>query len=159
MVNFFLDDLLTMDVVVLIPKKALQTHIIHILEQENSQSYHHKHYSMIANPFSQTYQNSNQWVLEVLAAAQNKRIKTRYDAQQFLQQQNFKPQIINISPLKKLGAKLFSANVHFDDHNQSEKHNNQYQTISVRAIINYLLSQDEVEQLFEISEHGDTLVF
>ncbi len=34
-----------------------------------------------------------------------------------------------------------------------------YQTVSVKSIINYLLSQDEVEQLFEISEHGDILVY
>ncbi len=153
MVNFFLDDLLNMDIVVLIPDMALQQKISALLKTVEANKYHFKNYNMIAHPFSLQYQNSNQWVLEVIAAAQNSPgIRNRQDAQSFLKQQAYQPQLIHLSPLKKMGAGMFSSHIHFDDHTDKENRSNSFQTVSVKSIINYLLTQNRVQEIFELSE-------
>lgn len=160
MVNFFLDDLVNMNIVVLIPDTALQEKLIKTLNHPKINHYHNKNYSMIANPFSLKYQNSNQWVMEILAASQGSPVViNRKDAQVFIQQHNFQPQWIKISPLKRLGASMFSVNVRFDDHSREEKNNNRFKTVSVKSIVNYLLSQGGSEQIFEISEQGKVVEF
>ena len=93
---------------------------------------------MIAYPFSTKYQNSNQWVLEFLAAAQAGGAVTRESAQEYLKDGGYIPDLVWISGFKRFGASLFRANVRFDDHPDAESENGRYSFVSVRSILRYL---------------------
>ena len=83
-------------------------------------------YSANAYPFSITYQNCNQWVMEMLAAAWGSfgglgsegqdRGQDRARAQTWLQSRGYEPSVLHVgwAPLMWLGALI--AYVHSDDH-------------------------------------------
>jgi len=99
---------------------------------------HNPKYSMIAYPFSARYQNSNQWVLEFLAAAQTGGAVTRESVQEYLKDRGYIPDTVRIGAFKRFGASLFRANVQFDDHPDTESENSRYSFVSVRSILRYL---------------------
>jgi hypothetical protein len=138
LINFFLDDLFAYDAVIAIPAQALQDRLDTALNGATVARLHNPKYSMIAYPFSTRYQNSNQWVLEILAAAQAGGAVTREAAQKYLKDRGYTPDIIRISGFKRFGAALFRANVQFDDHPDSESENGRDSFVSVRSILRYL---------------------
>jgi len=133
--NFFADDLHTMDFSFSVPSVDVQNKILALLKAPHK--LHNPHYSMLAYPFSTQYQNSNQWVLEVLTAAESG-AKNREDVQQVLVTNNFKPGYVQIDGMTKFGANLFSANVQFDDHPRAEQQSGNYSVITVDSLLNYL---------------------
>lgn len=71
-------------------------------------------YSANAYPFSTSYQNCNQWVAELLAAA-TAGTATRADAQAWLQREGYAPEPVHASPWLMLAGR-FVPWLHFDDH-------------------------------------------
>ncbi|RZL32760.1 MAG: DUF2145 domain-containing protein [Rubrivivax sp.] len=71
-------------------------------------------YSANAYPFSTLYQNCNQWVAELLAAAVTG-TSARSDAQAWLQREGYAPEPVRVSPLLMLVGR-FVPWLHFDDH-------------------------------------------
>jgi hypothetical protein len=71
-------------------------------------------YSANAYPFSTRYQNCNQWVAELLAAA-TAGVTTREDAQAWLQREGYAPAPVRASPWLMLAGR-FVPWLHFDDH-------------------------------------------
>lgn len=71
-------------------------------------------YSANAYPFSTSYQNCNQWVAELLAAAAAG-TTARTDAQAWLQREGYAPEPVRVSPWLMLAGR-FVPWVHFDDH-------------------------------------------
>lgn len=71
-------------------------------------------YSANAYPFSTRYQNCNQWVAELLAAA-IAGLATRDDAQAWLQREGYAPAPVHASPWLMLAGR-FVPWLHFDDH-------------------------------------------
>lgn len=71
-------------------------------------------YSANAYPFSTSYQNCNQWVAELLAAAAAG-TTARADAQAWLQREGYAPEPVRVSPWLMLAGR-FVPWVHFDDH-------------------------------------------
>ncbi len=68
--NFFLDDMFAYDALVVIPDDATQARLWALLHDPAAlERLHSASYSVVAYPFSTLHQNSNQWVLEVLAQA------------------------------------------------------------------------------------------
>lgn len=71
-------------------------------------------YSANAYPFSTTYQNCNQWVAELLAAAWGG-VRSREDAQAWLRSQGYAPEPVRASPWLMLVGR-FVPWLHFHDH-------------------------------------------
>jgi hypothetical protein len=71
LVNFVGESILRADVLVVVPQMTLQGRLQKLLasEEDTARLLHESRYSLVAYPFSTRYQNSNQWVLEMLAAA------------------------------------------------------------------------------------------
>ncbi|HEX6362266.1 MAG TPA: DUF2145 domain-containing protein [Albitalea sp.] len=140
LVNFYLDDLFAFEAVVIVPSPALQSRLLQVLGSPTANALHRPDYSMIANPFSVRYQNSNQWLLEVIAAALEPegRVRDRVQAQEALARRGFQPDEIRVKPLQRLGAAFTRANVHFDDHDELESRSGRYRVVTVRSIVRFL---------------------
>jgi len=74
----------------------------------------HPQYSANAYAFGTRYQNCNQWVAELLAAA-FAGTATRADAQAWLRREGYAPEPVRVPPLLMLAGR-FVPWVHFDDH-------------------------------------------
>ncbi len=157
LVNFFLDDLFAFEAVVAVPSAAVQQRMIAALEGPTATALHQSAYSLIANPFSTRYQNSNQWLLEVLATAlpSETTVKTRAQAQALLALRGFEPDEIRVGGLQRLGASLTRANVRFDDHDDTESAAGRYRAVTVRSLIRFLRQVDTVAQPMVIGLQGE----
>jgi hypothetical protein len=95
---------------------------------------------MLSHPKSLQAQNSNQWLLELVAAAQTQpgRSHTRATAQTWLYQHGFRADIVNISAVQRLAARLFKANVGFDGQRAAQLLAGRVQVVTVRALARYL---------------------
>ena len=137
--NFFLDNVYKMDYQIMIPNQALQNTLFENLQGRNIKRLHQSHYSMLASPYSQRYQNSNQWVLEVLADSLNPNAgHSRYSAQKYLLKTGYQPAVIRVDAIERLGVNLFKSNIKFDDHSRQEQQYNKFYTVSVESIHHYL---------------------
>lgn len=83
--EFFLDDLFEYQAAFAVPNAELQSSL-RVLLQDNRRiaSLHAAAYSMVAYPWSQRYQQSNQWAIETLASAQEPTATNRERAQSWL---------------------------------------------------------------------------
>ena len=73
-VQFFDDEPFYYDIHVAVPSEKLQEGIAAVLEDEAaSRRLHNPRYSNVANPYRAEFQNSNGWVLAIVAAAQSVR--------------------------------------------------------------------------------------
>jgi hypothetical protein len=98
---------------------------------------HEPHYNMLSYVYSTRYQNSNLWVLENLAAAAapNGQVETRAEAQKWLRSIGFQPPTVEIPAATRLGARMFRANVAFDDHPFDRRMAGQIDTVSTDAVV------------------------
>jgi hypothetical protein len=107
---------------------------------------------MLAYPFSTEYQNSNQWVLEGLASAMSRdlEIKNRQQAQQWLKLMNYQPTELKINTLKRLGGRMFRANIAFDDHPTDRRMSGKIDTITVDSIVSFLQLQTKGSRAYVV---------
>lgn len=137
--NFFLDDLYAYEAVVMIPSAQSQTRIAAALASTVGNRMHQPHYNMLAYPFSTQYQNSNQWVLETYAAsAGDGAIADRSRAQAWLTYAGYSPSMLYIPATKRLGARLFSANISFDDQPFGARMAGRIETVTVESILSFI---------------------
>ena len=114
--EFLDDDLVNQNIAVLRPRPELIIALQKILHSPvKLHLFHSSQYNLIAWPFSGPYQNSNGWVLEIFARANDEKIWSRSNARQWLQQQGYQPSFVNVGSMEKLGAKLFTRNVFTSD--------------------------------------------
>ncbi len=140
--NFFLDDVFAFEALLLIPPPELQPKILQLLQSEQALQAHHGHYNMLAYPFDETYQNSNQWGLELLSHVLSaKPLTSRKAVQQWLQQQQYQPGEIEVGPLSRIGASLFRANVSFTEHPLKQRLSGSYQVVTVESVDAFLQKQ------------------
>ncbi|STX27928.1 Uncharacterized protein conserved in bacteria [Legionella beliardensis] len=148
LMNFFMDDLVSMDYQLVIPDLPTQRKLHALLLTDRVKQLHNKRYSLIAYPYSTRYQNSNQWVLEVLASAlTNKPSPSRAAVQHYLLKTGYKPTVIKIDPFARLGASMFNSTVSFADHPVREQQTNQFSTVTVVSIVNYLKQQHLIQKI------------
>jgi len=142
--DFYKVELFTYEALVAVPSPASQAKLLKTFFSPLATTLHHPVYSMISYPYSTLYQNSNQWVLEVTAAALGPEnlIQNRYQAQTWLRQNGYEPTRAYIGRLKRLGGKMFSPHVHFDDHTAEEERSNTYLVVTVESIVKLLERTD-----------------
>src|SRR5258706_6086793 len=107
-------------------------------------------YNMVAYPWATKYQNSNQWLLEMLAAAwaPEAAVSGRAQAQAWLKQAGYQPTLLRIGPLERLGGRVFPAHIAFDDHPNELRFSDQIYTLSVESIAAFLTPQDPKSREF-----------
>lgn len=140
--NFFLDDLFRFEAVVLVPSRELQDRLADAIADGSARSLHQPSYSLIAHPYSMKYQNSNQWPLELAAVTLSGGNASRADAHARLKRDGFEPSVVNLPPLKRLGARLFSVNTQFDDHSSEEWRSSRYQIVSAESVLAWFVKAD-----------------
>lgn len=151
--NFFLDDVLAFEVLILLPPPAVQQKLAGLMRGPLARQMHHKNYSMLAYVFDTEYQNSNQWGLELMAhALSDSPLTDRKSVQHWLKQQSFQPGVIEVGPLKRLGASVFKANVSFDDHPLKHRLKGQYQVVTVESVEQFLLQQQPTTQRMVLTQ-------
>ena len=143
--NFFLDDMFVFETLILIPQPDVQLKIRQVLENGKARRLHDPHYNMLSYPFSTKYQNSNQWALEVLAVAlaQGLNINNREQAQAWLKSADYQPDVLHIDAMTRLGARMFRANVSFDDHPFDRRMSGLIDTVTVESIVRFVQGRDD----------------
>lgn len=140
--NFFLDDMYAYEALLLIPAKATQQKLQTHLNGGRLLRFYEPHYNMLAYPFSTRYQNSNQWVLETYAGAVNDAITTRAQAQTWLQASAYQAETLTLSAMTRLGARMFKANIAFDDQVFEQRMSGKISTVSVESVWRFLQKFD-----------------
>jgi hypothetical protein len=100
--------------------------------------WHTPRYNMLAYPWAQTYQQSNQWALETLAGALEPAATTRARAQAWLQLRGYEPTTLRLGPLTRLGARATAANIAFDDHPNEKRFSDRIETVTVDSVFAWL---------------------
>jgi hypothetical protein len=99
---------------------------------------HQPEYSMVAYPWSQTYQQSNQWAIETLAMAMEPGADTRVRAQSWLQFKGYEPTVLRLGAMERLGARITAANVAFDDHPNDKRYSDRIETVTADSVFDWL---------------------
>ena len=146
--EFFLDDLWRYQAVVAVPSKAVQQQLLRALSANTQPlKLHQPAYSMVAYPWSQRYQQSNQWALETLAEAMAPQtIGNRSQAQAWLQLQGYQPSDLRIGALTRLGGRVTRVNIAFDDHPPEKRFAGHIETTTVDSALQFLQSAQLMEK-------------
>ena len=159
--QFFLDDPYKYDVIVTIPSQKLQDGISAVLEEGRvvemdqnkeeevglvkagtAKALHHDRYNNIANPFSMMYQNSNMWVLSVIAAAQSG-LKTRAEVQKYYESTTrFEPTQVKLGFFTRTIGVGFASNSANDDKTPEEMSSGKLNFVSASGTHKYVEQTD-----------------
>lgn len=150
--DFYNVDLFTPDALVAVPSPALQLKLLNVFFSPLAPTLHERSYSMISSPFSVMYQSSNQWVLEVSAAAlaPEQAIQNRLQAQTWLKANGYAPFKASVSAILVFGSRLFSAHTSFEDHDAEENRTHVYLTTTVDSTLDFVQKFDPGLQRFPI---------
>ena len=153
--NFFLDDPEEWRAWLLIPGADLQRQIAAALRTGAAQALNEPRYSMIAYPFALRFQNSNQWLLELLAvAADPSQAADRSSAQRWLRRTGYEPGSVAITPFKRFGASVARPNISFNDHPLADRLQGSYKLVTVESLEQYLRGQGALAASEEIRLPG-----
>ena len=138
--EFFLDDLWRHEAAWAVPTPAVQQQLLPLLaDGARAKALHEPAYSMVSYAWGTRYQQSNQWALETLAAAMEPAtVRTRSQAQAWLRFKGYEPATMRIGPLTRLGGRVASANVAFDDHPSDRRFADRIDTVTVESVLAWL---------------------
>jgi len=141
-----------------VPTPALRDALKAMLTQPaiQARALHEARYSVVAYPFRTEYQNSNQWVLEVLGAAmaqvdEGTLIVNRTQVQAWLQRHRYTPSTLHIGVAKRLGARFFVPNAAVTDHPASERISGNYSVVTVESIFDFLQQRSSLQQELSVA--------
>ncbi len=138
--EFFLDDLWRYEAVWAVPTPEVQQRLLPVLEDgARVRALQHAPYSMVSYAWGRKYQQSNQWALETLALAMEPdSVRTRDQAQAWLQFKGYQPSVLKIGALTRLGGRVGSANIAFDDHPSEQRFADRIETVTVDSVLAWL---------------------
>lgn len=137
--EFFLDRPHRYEAAFAVPTPALQAALRPLLQDnDRAAALHERRYSMVAYPFATRYQQSNQWVLETLARAADPAVASRRQAQAWLQLKDYQPTVLRLGPLTRLGARVGSGHIAFDDHPDGERFADRIATVTADSMFDWL---------------------
>ncbi len=137
--EFFLDDLWRQEAAWAVPAPALQAPLLALLnDPRRSVLLHERAYNLVSYPWSQRYQQSNQWAIETLAMATEPGVTTREQAQAWLRFKAYQPTTLKLGALTRLGARAGTANVAFDDHPNEKRFADRIETVTVDSVFEWL---------------------
>lgn len=149
--EFFLDDMFEYRAGFVVPEAPLQQRLLDLLRDNGrAAALHEPRYSLVAYPWAQRYQQSNQWALETLALARAEETlrpsvppglaspPSRQRAQWALQTWGYEPTALRIGALERLGGRLTAANVAFDDHPNDKRFSDRIETVTVESVFAWM---------------------
>ena len=137
--EFFLDDLYQYQAAFVAPAAPLQKALLAVLrDNARAAALHEPAYSMVAYPWAQRYQQSNQWAIETLAMAALGRQVDRQEAQAWLMVAGYRPTTLQLGPMVRLGARMTAANVAFDDHPNHKRFADRIETTTADSVLDWL---------------------
>ncbi|GAA0743552.1 DUF2145 domain-containing protein [Ideonella azotifigens] len=137
--DFFLDQPWRYEAAFVVPTPEVQAKLRPWLDDSRRLPLMHTAaYSMLAYPWSERYQQSNQWALETLAAALDDGATDRHRAQAWLQLRGYQPTVLNIDAFTRLGARATRANIAFDDHPNSKRFADHIETVTADSMFSWL---------------------
>jgi len=112
---------------------------------------HQPRYSAVAYPWRTDFQNSNQWILEVTAAAmaqtaEGRTLDNRKDSTAWLQQQGYRPSRPSTGLIKRLGARFLLKNATTTDHPWHERLSGHYSVVTVESVFDFLQRSGALER-------------
>jgi len=149
--TFFLD-VYRPEALVMVPSESLQARLVRVLGSDLAGRLHEPRYNMVSYPFSPKYQNSNQWLLEVFAAANagDISVSSRQQAVDWLKAAGYRPSTIELGTFTRLGGRLFRANVVFDDHPFGRRLAGHIDTTTVASVVSFIRSRDESARVITV---------
>ncbi|WP_439518131.1 DUF2145 domain-containing protein [Hydrogenophaga sp.] len=137
--EFFLDDLWRHEAAWAVPEPALQAPLHALLsDRARGVALHTRDYNMVSYPWSTRYQQSNQWALETLALAAETGVTTREQAQAWLRFKGYRPTTLRLGAMTRLGARVSSAHIAFDDHPSEKRFSDRIETVTVDSVFDWL---------------------
>ncbi|WP_050476167.1 DUF2145 domain-containing protein [Herbaspirillum rhizosphaerae] len=137
--QFFLDDPYRFETTIAVPTPEIQQGLRAVLtDPRKVLAEHTPNYNMLSYVWSTRYQQSNQWVLETLAMAQESSIRNREQAQAWLKFKGYQPTVLTLGPMTRLGARMFKANIAFDDHPNEKRFSDRIETIGADSVFAFL---------------------
>ena len=137
--EFFLDDLHDYQAAFVVLNVDIQAKLKPLLpDNRRIDALHTPAYSMVAYPWAQQYQQSNQWAIETLALSQEPTATTRERAQAWLRFKGYEPTVLRLSPLVRLGARMTAGNIAFDDHPNDKRYSDRIETVTVDSVFDWL---------------------
>ena len=139
--EFFLDDLWRYEAAYAVPQPDVQAKLLGLMKGPRAQllRLNEPSYSVVSYAWGQKYQQSNQWVIETLAQAMEPAsVNGRARAQAWLQFKGYEPSTITLGPLTRLGGRISSANVAFDDHPNEKRFSDRIETVTVDSVFDWL---------------------
>ena len=137
--EFFLDDVWRHEAAWAVPAPALQAPLLALLtDPSRAPALHERAYNLVSYPWSQRYQQSNQWAIETLAMAAEPGVGTREQAQAWLRLKAYQPTTLTLRALTRLGARVGTAHVAFDDHPNEKRFADRIETVTVDSVFEWL---------------------
>jgi len=139
--EFFLDDLWRYEAAWVVPTPAVQAQLVAALNESPARivRLHTAPYSIVSYAWGQKYQQSNQWAVETLAAAMEPAtVDSRAQAQAWMQFKGYVPTTLKLGPLTRLGGRVGSANIAFDDHPNDKRFSDRIETVTVDSVFAWL---------------------
>lgn len=139
--EFFMDDPWRYEAAWVVPTPAVQTQMLAAMKEPDARvgRLHVAPYSLVSYAWGHTYQQSNQWVAETLAAAMEPgTIRTREQAQAWLQFKGYEPTTLRLGPLARLGGRISAANIAFDDHPNEKRFSDRIETVTVDSLFDWM---------------------
>ncbi len=150
-VDFFLERPFRYDAKVIVPTPALQEELARLLREHVGRVIHDPDYSAIAHPFKLRFQNSNQWLLELVALATDPSVeRTRAEAQKILRAMEFEPERVKLGFFERVGTHRMG-NVSLADHSRREQRRGGFQYVSVRSVERFFIGRGLAQSVFEIA--------
>lgn len=137
--EFFLDDPWRYQAAWVAPSPAVQQALLALLQDDaRVVRMHTRAYSMLGYPWSTRYQQSNQWVVETMAMAFDAGVGSRTQAQAWLQLRGYQPTTLRLNAFTRLGARITSANIAFDDHPNDKRFSDRIETVTVDSVFAWM---------------------
>ena len=127
---------------VIIPSPEMQRRLVALLQSDTAQALHNPDYSLISNPHDERYQNCNEYLLDLIAAAawettDRAQIKLNLEA-------HFQPQRIRTGLLERmLGPSV-------DERIRLEDHRGPIRTTSFSALAGFMQTHGLASDVYEI---------
>lgn len=137
--EFFGDGLFLREAGVVALKPALAIRIVEALKDNATVSrLHESRYNMLAYPWSGPYQQSNQWAIETLAMLSDPAVLSRTGARDWLRRQGYQPTTLELDAVTRLGARISTAHISFDDHPFGRRMAGQIDTVTVDSVFAWM---------------------
>ena len=137
--EFFLDRPHRYEAAFMVLSAEAQARLLPLLRDNRAAAtWHEPRYSMVAYPWAQRYQQSNQWAIETLAGAMEPAATSRHRAQGWLQARGYEPHVLRLGALTRLGARVGMAHVAFDDHPNHKRYADRIETVTADSVFEWL---------------------